>query len=164
MTRVWPITMMQYPTVIYMISEFMKDPTAVGDTAGEWIEIYNAGAFDVNLEGWALADAGSNFHVISTGGAGLIVPPGGRAVLVNTGRDQASLRRYDVAMGARFAGKDVVSLLVQRFLEHPPLFEYAARRLATRERVRATMGLVMGDLVPASRGLDPRFLARLLAP
>jgi len=80
------------------------------------------------------------------------------------GPDRAPLRRYDRAMGARFAGKDVVSLLVQRFLEHPSLFEYAARRLATRERVRATMGLVMGDLVPASRGLDPRFLARLLAP
>jgi flavin-dependent dehydrogenase len=29
---------------------------------------------------------------------------------------------------------------------------------------RATMGLVMGDLIPASRGLDPRFLAALLAP
>jgi hypothetical protein len=66
-----------------VISEFMKDPTVVGDTAGEWIEVYNAGAFDVNLEGWALADAGSNFHVISTGGAGLIVPPGGRVVLGN---------------------------------------------------------------------------------
>ena len=30
--------------------------------------------------------------------------------------------------------------------------------------VRATMGLVMGDLVPASRALDPRFLAALLRP
>jgi hypothetical protein len=26
------------------------------------------------------------------------------------------------------------------------------------------MGLVMGDLIPASRGLDPRFLTALLAP
>jgi hypothetical protein len=66
-----------------VIAEFMKDPTHVGDTAGEWVEIYNAGDFDVNLEGWALADAGSNFHVISLGGAGLIVPPGGRVVLGN---------------------------------------------------------------------------------
>ena len=40
----------------------------------------------------------------------------------------------------------------------------AARRLADRPNLRATMGLVMGDLVPASRGLDPRFLVRLLAP
>ena len=38
------------------------------------------------------------------------------------------------------------------------------RRLAERDDVRATMGLVMGDLVPASRALDPRFLAGLLGP
>jgi hypothetical protein len=66
-----------------VIAEFMKDPTTVGDTAGEWIEIYNAGSFDVDLEGWALADAGTNFHVINVSGAGLIVPPGGRVVLGN---------------------------------------------------------------------------------
>jgi hypothetical protein len=44
------------------------------------------------------------------------------------------------------------------------LFEYAARRLADRADVRATMSLVIGDLVPARHGLDPRFLAALLAP
>ena len=46
----------------------------------------------------------------------------------------------------------------------PILFDYAARRVAARPSVRATMGLVMGDLIPASRALDPRFLASLLAP
>jgi hypothetical protein len=67
-------------------------------------------------------------------------------------------------MSRRFATKDIVSLIVQAFLERPALFEYAARRLARRDRVRETMGLVMGDLVPASRALDPRFLAALLRP
>jgi len=71
---------------------------------------------------------------------------------------------YDRAMRRRFASKDAVSWLVQSFLGRPRLFEYAARRLAARPGVRGTMGLVMGDLVPASRGLDPRFLAALLAP
>ena len=52
----------------------------------------------------------------------------------------------------------------RRFLGRPALFEYAARRVAARPAVRATMGLVMGDLVPAGRALDPRFLAALLAP
>lgn len=66
-----------------VISEYMKDPTAVSDSAGEWIEVYNAGAYDLNLEGWALADQGSNFHVISNGGAGLFVAPGQRIVLGN---------------------------------------------------------------------------------
>jgi flavin-dependent dehydrogenase len=73
-------------------------------------------------------------------------------------------RAYDSAMRRRFASKDAVSWLVQSFLARPRLFEYAARRLAARPGLRATMGLVMGDLVPASRGLDPRFLAALLAP
>ena len=71
---------------------------------------------------------------------------------------------YDRAMRRRFASKDAVSWLVQSFLARPRLFEYAARRLADRPDLRATMGLVMGDLIPASRGLDPRFLAALLAP
>ena len=71
---------------------------------------------------------------------------------------------YDRAMQRRFLAKDVVSCLVQGFLGRPALFDYAARRLAARPEVRATMGLVMGDLVPASRVLDPRYLVSLLAP
>jgi flavin-dependent dehydrogenase len=80
------------------------------------------------------------------------------------GRVPAGLAGYDRAMHARFATKDVVSQVVQGFLARPSLFAYAGRRLARREAVRATMGLVMGDLVPASRAFDPRFLAALLAP
>jgi flavin-dependent dehydrogenase len=75
-----------------------------------------------------------------------------------------ALPAYDRAMGARFRSKDAVSLLVQAFLSRPALFEHAARRLAARAGARETMGLVMGDLVPASRGLDPRFVAELLRP
>ena len=67
-------------------------------------------------------------------------------------------------MRRRFASKDVVSWLVQVFLERPRLFEYACRRIAARTAVRETMGLVMGDLVPASRALDPRYLGALLRP
>jgi flavin-dependent dehydrogenase len=74
------------------------------------------------------------------------------------------LTAYDRAMRERFAAKDVVSRVVQAFLARPTLFAYAGRRLARRDDVRATMGLVMGDLVPASRALDPRFLAALLRP
>ena len=66
--------------------------------------------------------------------------------------------------GARFRAKDALSLLVQGFLARPALFERAARSLAERTAVRETMGLVMGDLVPATRALDPRFVAALLRP
>jgi flavin-dependent dehydrogenase len=75
-----------------------------------------------------------------------------------------ALGAYDRAMTDRFATKDLVSLVVQGFLARPRVFGYAGRRLARRASVRATMGLVMGDLVPASRALDPRFLAELLRP
>jgi hypothetical protein len=67
-------------------------------------------------------------------------------------------------MADRFATKDRLSLLVLAFLARPALFEHVARRLARKPDIRATMGLVMGDLVPASRAFDPRFLAALLVP
>jgi menaquinone-9 beta-reductase len=78
--------------------------------------------------------------------------------------DEGALAAYDRAMTARFRAKDAVSLLVQAFLGQPALFEFTARSLAARDGVRETMGLVMGDLVPASRALDPRFIAALLRP
>jgi menaquinone-9 beta-reductase len=87
------------------------------------------------------------------------------AAIVAYERGRASaFAAYDRAMQRRFLAKDAVSWLVQAFLGRPVLFDYAARRIAARPAVRATMGLVMGDLVPAGRALDPRFLAALLAP
>jgi flavin-dependent dehydrogenase len=76
----------------------------------------------------------------------------------------ASLADYERAMRTRFGLKDAVSRIVQGFLGRPRLFDYAARRLATRSGVRETMALVIGDLAPASGVLDPRYLAALLAP
>lgn len=87
-----------------------------------------------------------------------------RAILADGGRRRDAFAAYDRAMRRRFLAKDAVSWLVQTFLARPLLFEYAARRVASRTNVRATMGLVMGDLVPAGRALDPRYLAALLAP
>jgi flavin-dependent dehydrogenase len=87
-----------------------------------------------------------------------------RAILASDHGRRGALAAYGRAMQRRFLAKDAVSWLVQAFLARPALFEYAARRVAARDPVRATMGLVMGDLVPASRALDPRYLAALLAP
>lgn len=77
------------------------------------------------------------------------------------GEGAAAYRR---ALRRRFATKDLVSWVVQVVLARPALLEVAVRRLAERPDLRATMGLVMGDLVPASRALDPRFLGALLRP
>jgi flavin-dependent dehydrogenase len=87
-----------------------------------------------------------------------------RAILAQGIDRRDAFAAYDRQMRRRFMAKDVVSWLVQAFLARPALFDYAARRVASRDAVRATMGLVMGDLVPASRALDPRYLAALLAP
>jgi flavin-dependent dehydrogenase len=89
---------------------------------------------------------------------------GAHAILARLGGQHDGLPSYERAMRARFLAKDLVSHIVQLFLAWPPLFEYAARRLASRPRARDTMGLVIGDLVPAHRALDPRFLVQLLSP
>ena len=88
----------------------------------------------------------------------------GEALMRDEIQRTSALATYDRQMRQRFLAKDAVSWLVQAFLARPRLFEYAARRVASRASVRATMGLVMGDLQPASRALDPRYLAALLAP
>jgi len=86
------------------------------------------------------------------------------AIDAHLGGDATALGAYDRALTRRFRSKDAVSLLVQAFLGQPALFERTARSLAERPAVRETMGLVMGDLVPASRALDPRFVVSLLRP
>ena len=71
---------------------------------------------------------------------------------------------YDRAMRRRFLGKDLVSSLFQAFLAQPVLLRYAVRRLADRPDVRERLELVLADLAPPSRVLDPRVLVRALAP
>ena len=86
------------------------------------------------------------------------------AIEAELGGQRTAGADYERAMRHAFAAKDRVSWLVQAFLDRPALFEYAARRLADRAAVRETVGLVMGDLVPAERALEPRLLLALLAP
>jgi hypothetical protein len=43
-----------------LINEVMYDPDGVtSDSAGEWVELYNAGAVPVSLNGWTLSDSAS---------------------------------------------------------------------------------------------------------
>ncbi len=65
-----------------VISEIMQNPSAVGDSAGEWFEITNVSATDVDIDGWTIADNDSDSHTIANGGA-LVVPAGGQLVLGN---------------------------------------------------------------------------------
>lgn len=78
--------------------------------------------------------------------------------------DSKALGDYDRRLHSRFRNKDVVSWILQAFLAQPALLDYAVRRLGTRDRQREVFTRVLTDQLPASRGLDPRFLGRLLAP
>jgi len=63
-----------------VINEIMQNPSMVGDPEGEWFELYNPHAWDVNLRGWTLKDDDSDSHSISPE-ADLVVPAGGYLVL-----------------------------------------------------------------------------------
>ncbi|MEM6559305.1 MAG: ExeM/NucH family extracellular endonuclease [Myxococcota bacterium] len=63
-----------------VINEIMQNPAAVGDTEGEWFELYNAGDASVDLNGFVVRDDDSDAFVIDTP---LVLAPGGFAVLGN---------------------------------------------------------------------------------
>jgi len=52
-----------------VITEFMKDPTAVSDTRGEWIELYNPSPLAIDIGDWVLSDLGSESTVLDRQGA-----------------------------------------------------------------------------------------------
>ncbi len=63
-----------------IINEIMQNPGAVGDSDGEWFELFNDGETDVDINGWIISDNGSDSHTIDFGGS-LLVPAGGYLVL-----------------------------------------------------------------------------------
>ncbi len=65
-----------------LITEFLADPKAVKDEAGEWLELYNADMAAVNLNGWTLADLDNDRHTIAQD---LFIQPGQYLVLARNG-------------------------------------------------------------------------------
>jgi len=65
-----------------VINEIMQNPSAVGDSDGEWFEIHNPTGAAVDIDGWTIRDDGSDTHLIDNGGP-LLVPAGGYLVLGN---------------------------------------------------------------------------------
>lgn len=61
-----------------IICEIMCDPVAVGDTEGEWFEIYNNGTTNVDLLGFVIKD---NDYDSTTIDLSVIIPAGGFVVL-----------------------------------------------------------------------------------
>jgi endonuclease/exonuclease/phosphatase family metal-dependent hydrolase len=77
------ITITVTPYSALLISEIMQDPSASDDTMGEWVELYNRGDVGIDINGWTLADGGSDAHTITNGGA-LTVPAKGFVVLARS--------------------------------------------------------------------------------
>ena len=65
-----------------VINEIMQNPSAVGDSSGEWFELVNTTGATIDIDGWTIKDDGSDSHVIDNGGP-LNIPAGGYLVLGN---------------------------------------------------------------------------------
>ncbi|RMF25380.1 MAG: lamin tail domain-containing protein [Deltaproteobacteria bacterium] len=78
-----------------VITEFMANPAAQSDTAGEYFELWNAGQQDVDLDGVVVSDYGSNSFTIH---GPLVVPAGGYVTLGRS--DTAAAGRVDYVYGS----------------------------------------------------------------
>jgi len=77
-----------------IITEYMANPAEVGDSDGEYFEIYNTTGSDINIDGWIIKDDGSDSHTIDNGGT-LIVPANGFLVF---GQENATYNMHDYAI------------------------------------------------------------------
>ena len=84
------------------ISEIMRNPAVVGDSVGEWIEIHNPTAADVDLDGWAIDDGASDLHTIRDS---LVVAAGGYVVI---GRSTDTARNGGAAVDYSYRGSFVL--------------------------------------------------------
>ncbi len=81
-----------------VITEIMQNPNALGDTEGEWFEVFNGGGTPVDLNGWTISDNDTDTHLIA---ASAIVPAGGYAVL---GRNAVAMAGEGVTLVYEYAG------------------------------------------------------------
>jgi flavin-dependent dehydrogenase len=117
--------------------------------------------------GWLLVgDAAGFIDPLSGEGLQRAFASAARAadVLLGDHDRAATADLYHRWMRGRYRPKDAVSWVLQAFLARPGLAGYALDRMARRPSLARTFGAVLTDLAPATRALDPRFLARLLAP
>lgn len=83
-----------------VVNEIMQNPSAVSDGNGEWFELFNTTADDIDIDLWTVNDNGSNVFVINNG-APLIVPAGGFLVL---GRNADESTNGGVSVDYEYSG------------------------------------------------------------
>lgn len=72
-----------------LITEVMQDPTAMGDSDGEWLELFNTTEAAIDLQGLVIRDDDTDLHLIGTA---LIIEAGSYLVL---GRTATATPRVD---------------------------------------------------------------------
>jgi hypothetical protein len=82
-----------------IVTEAMPNPAAVGDTTGEYFEIYNTTGTDIDIQSWILKDQGSNSHTVTES---VIVPANGYVLLARSDMDNGGLTP-DYVYGSEFA-------------------------------------------------------------
>ncbi len=70
------------PAGSIIITEIMQNPAAVSDANGEWFEVLNTTADDIDLIDWVFSDNGSDTFTVESS---VVVAAGGRAVFAANG-------------------------------------------------------------------------------
>ena len=75
------------------ITEILYDPSAVGDSAGEWFEVQNVSNEALSLVGLSIYDDGSDNYALDAGApwsSGAVIPAGGFALFGKSGDSMAN--------------------------------------------------------------------------
>lgn len=83
------------------VTEFMKDPAAVSDSHGEWIELVSNKPWRLDIEGVTVSDFSGASFTLDNGGAGILLAPGQRYVL---GNDDDPLTNGGVPVDWKWSG------------------------------------------------------------
>jgi hypothetical protein len=72
-----------------VVTEFMKDPDKVVDEKGEWIELYNASANPIDINGWTVKDGNKDAFTIQAA-APLVIAAGKFGVVARVAEPEAN--------------------------------------------------------------------------
>ncbi len=97
-----------------LVTEFQRNPAEVSDSRGEWLELQNLTGQTIDIEGWILADQGSDEVVLSAGGAGIPMLPNQCLVFgteLDRGLNGNVFVQYDYGAYHLSNGADEIALL-----------------------------------------------------
>ena len=100
------------PTDALFVTEIMRDPDAVSDSDGEWLELYNNTAVDMNLVGLVVYDLGSDSFTVESD---LFVPAGEHVVL---GENADTATNGEVDLDYECSGLTLGNSEDELYLEH----------------------------------------------